>query len=340
MGKTMTIRIAINGLGRIGRCVVRALVESGRTDIELVAVNGGSAPAQTHVHLLSYDSVHGRFKADVQAEEGALIINGKRIALLQQRDIAKLDWAAYGVDVVLECTGQFTKREAAARHLKQGAKKVLVSAPAEGADATIVYGVNNGALQAGHEVVSVGSCTTNCLAPVAKVLNDLVGIKHGFMTTVHAFTGDQNLVDGSHSDLQRARAATMSMVPSKTGAAKAIGLVLPELAGKLDGVAIRVPTPNVSMVDLTFTAARETTVTEINAALTAASEGALKGVLAVNTLPLVSIDFNGHPASSIADLAGTKVMGGTFVRVASWYDNEWGFSQRMLDVTRLLKPYL
>jgi glyceraldehyde 3-phosphate dehydrogenase len=332
----MTTRIAINGLGRIGRCLVRALVENPRADIELVAANG-PATLETHLHLLKYDSVHGRFNADVKGEEGALIINGKRITLLQEKEPAKLNWGALGVDVVLECTGKFTKVADAGLHLAQGAKKVLISAPSEDAPVTVVYGVNNEAVRPEHDVISVGSCTTNCLAPVAKVLDGLVGIEQGFMTTIHAYTGDQNLVDGSHKDMQRARAAAMSMVPSKTGAAKAIGLVLPQLAGKLDGVAVRVPTPNVSLVDLTFTAGRDTSVEEINAALKAASEGALKGVLAVEDAPLVSIDFNHHPASSIVDLNGTKVVNKRFVRVASWYDNEWGFSQRMLDVVGLLK---
>ena len=331
----MTTRIAINGLGRIGRCVVRALTENPRADIELVAANGPAAIDQ-HLHLLQYDSVHGRFNAELKADGNNIVINGRKIALLQQKEIEKIDWAAHKVDVVLECTGKFTLKADAEKHIKQGAKKVLISAPSEDAEATIVYGVNNAALKKEFNVVSVGSCTTNCLAPVAMVLDQLVGIEQGFMTTVHAYTGDQNLVDGSHKDLRRARAAAMSMVPSKTGAAKAIGLVLPQLAGKLDGVSVRVPVPNVSLVDLTFTAGRDTTVEEINEALTKASEGALKGVLAVNNLPLVSIDFNHHPASSIADLTGTKVVNKRFVRVASWYDNEWGFSQRMLDLTSLL----
>lgn len=333
----MTIRIGINGLGRIGRCLVRALIEDTRADIELVAANG-PATVETHIHLLKFDSVHGRFKADVQGEEGALIINGKRIRLMQEKDPANVDWS--GCDVVLECSGKFTAKADAAKHLKDGVKKVLISAPSEDAEATIVYGVNNAALKKEHTVVSVGSCTTNGLAPIAMVLDQLVGIRRGFMTTVHAYTGDQNLVDGSHKDIQRARAAALSMVPSKTGAAKAIGLVLPQLKGKLDGVSIRVPTPNVSMIDLTFDAGRATSVEEINDALTKASEGPLKGVLAVNTLPLVSIDFNGVPASSTVDLAGTKVVDGSFVRVASWYDNEWGFSHRMLDVAAMLATHL
>ncbi len=330
----MTVKVAINGLGRIGRCVFRALVESNRTDIELVAVNG-PASAETHVHLIKYDSVHGTLRGvDLQPAEGALVVNGKKIKLTHERDISKIDWS--GVDIVLECTGKFNKREQAAAHLAQGAKRVLVSAPADGADATIVYGVNNAALKAEHQVVSVGSCTTNCLAPVAKVLNELAGIEQGFMTTIHAYTGDQNILDGSHKDLRRARAAALSMVPTSTGAAKAIGLVLPELAGKLDGTAIRVPTPNVSMVDLTWITKKPTTKDEIHAAMKAASEGEMKGVLAYNDEPLVSVDFNHHPASSVFDATGTKVMGGTLVRIASWYDNEWGFSNRMLDVAVLM----
>lgn len=330
----MTVKIAINGLGRIGRCVFRALVESNRNDIELVAVNGPAAP-ETHAHLITYDSVHGPLRGvELKGEPGALVVNGKKIRLTHERDIAKLDWS--GIDIVLECTGVFNKREQAAAHLAQGAKRVLVSAPSEGADSTIVYGVNNAALKPEHQVVSVGSCTTNCLAPVAKVLYDLVGIEQGFMTTVHAYTGDQNILDGSHKDLRRARAAALSMVPTSTGAAKAIGLVLPQLEGKLDGTAIRVPTPNVSLVDLTWLAPKATSAEEIHAAMKAAAEGPLKGVLAVNDAPLVSVDFNHHPASSIYDSTGTKVKGGTLIRVASWYDNEWGFSNRMLDLAVLM----
>jgi glyceraldehyde 3-phosphate dehydrogenase len=326
----MTTKIAINGLGRIGRCVLRALQENG-AGLDLIAVNGPAAAA-THVHLLKYDSVHGRFGGTVEAKgEDALIINGHEIKLLHEKDPAKLNWAALGVDLVLECSGKFNSKEAALAHIRAGAKKVLVSAPADGADATIVYGVNNGALKSSHEVVSVGSCTTNALAPLAKALNDAIGIERGFMTTIHAYTGDQNLVDGSHKDLRRARAAAMSMIPTSTGAAKALGLVLPELEGKLDGVAIRVPTANVSLVDLVFEAKRNVTKDEVNAALKAAESP----VLAVTDEPLVSIDFTGHPASSIVDLTATKVVGGRTVRVASWYDNEWGFSNRMLDVAKL-----
>lgn len=331
----MTIKVGINGLGRIGRCVARAIYETNAKDIELVAVNG-PAPIETHIHLLKYDSVHGRFATEVSASGENLNIGGKVVKLLRQKDPKQIPWKDLGVDIVLECTGKFNKRDEAAQHLETGAKKVLVSAPADGADSTIVYGVNNAALKADHKVVSVGSCTTNGLAPVAKVLNDTIGIESGFMTTIHAYTGDQNLVDSSHKDLRRARAAAMSMIPTSTGAAKAIGLVLPELSGKLGGVAIRVPTANVSLIDLTFTAKRDTTKEEINAALTKAASGALKGVLDVSSEPLVSIDYTHTTASSTADLTGTSVTGGRFCRVAAWYDNEWAFSCRMLDVARLL----
>jgi glyceraldehyde 3-phosphate dehydrogenase len=332
----MTLRIGINGLGRIGRCVVRALAEHPRTDVELVMVNG-PATMDTHLHLLKYDSVHGRFRGDVAAEGADLLINGKKIILTGHREPEQIDWSAQGVDVVLECTGKFTSKADAARHIGGSVKKVLVSAPATDADATIVYGVNNAALKASDTVISVGSCTTNCLAPVAKVLDDAFGIETGFMTTIHAYTGDQNLVDGSHKDMRRARAAALSMIPSSTGAAKALGLVLPQLAGKLDGTAVRVPTPNVSMVDLCFTSQKPMTKEAINAAMQAAANGAMRGVLAYEAAELVSIDFTHHPASSIFDATGTKVMGGGhFGRVASWYDNEWGFSLRMLDVAGLL----
>lgn len=331
----MTIKIGINGLGRIGRCVARAIFETGAKDIELIAVNG-PAPAATHVHLLKYDSVHGRFPFEVSAEgEEALIIAGKKVALFHHRDPKLIPWGQLGVDVVLECTGKFNKKTDALAHLEAGAKKVLISAPADGVDSTIVYGVNNAALKRVHEVVSVGSCTTNALAPLAKVLHEAVGIESGFMTTIHAYTGDQNLVDGSHKDLRRARAAAMSMIPTSTGAAKTIGLILPELQGKLDGTAIRVPTANVSLVDLAFTASKNTTKEELNAALKAAAAGPLKGVLGVSDEPLVSIDYTHTTESSNADLTGTYVTGSRLCRVASWYDNEWGFSCRMLDVARL-----
>jgi glyceraldehyde 3-phosphate dehydrogenase len=325
----MTITLAINGLGRIGRCVLRALEESGREDVRVVAVNG-PADAATHVHLLKYDSVHGVARQEVQAEGGMLTFGRQKMRLTHHREMAALDWS--GIDVVLECTGKFTKKADAGKHLAQGARKVLVSAPAEDADSTIVIGVNEAMLKPEHRVVSVGSCTTNCLAPVAKVLHEAVGMESGFMTTIHAYTGDQNLVDNSHKDLRRARAAALSMIPTSTGAAKAIGLVLPELAGKLNGTAIRVPTPNVSLVDLTFLAGRDTSKDELNEAVKAAAHGAMKGVLAYETLPLVSIDFTHHPASSIFDATGTTVTGKRLCRIASWYDNEWGFSHRMLDL--------
>ena len=331
----MATKIAINGLGRIGRCVVRALVESGRKDIEIVAVNG-PAPLETHLHLLKYDSVHGTFRDEVTGGEGWLDVGLGRMKLLGERDLNNINWGELGVDVVLECTGKFTKKADAAIAIKNGAKKVLISAPSPDADATIVYGVNNAALKASDTVISVGSCTTNCLAPVAKVLNDTVGIESGFMTTIHSYTGDQNIVDGSHKDLRRARAAAMSMVPTSTGAAKALGLVLPELAGKLDGTAIRVPTPNVSLVDLTFTAKKDTNKDEINAAIKSAAEGSMKGVLGYNTEQLVSVDFNHSPLSSAFDSTATFVTGKRLVRVASWYDNEWGFSCRMLDMAALV----
>ncbi len=330
----MTIKIGINGLGRIGRCVLRAMHETGAKDFELVAVNG-PAPIETHVHLLKYDSVHGRFATSVEADGADLRIGGKAVKLFHEKDPKNIPWGKLGVDVVLECTGKFNKRDEAAQHLVSGAKRILVSAPAENADSTIVYGVNNAMLKKEHQVVSVGSCTTNALAPLAKVLHEAVGIESGFMTTIHAYTGDQNLVDGSHKDLRRARAAAMSMIPTSTGAAKTIGIIIPELNGKLDGTSIRVPTANVSLVDLSFIASKKTTKDEINNALIAASNGALKGVLGTSSEPLVSIDYTHTSESSNADLTGTKVVGGNLVRVASWYDNEWAFSCRMLDVARL-----
>jgi glyceraldehyde 3-phosphate dehydrogenase len=329
----MTIKIGINGLGRIGRCVLRAITEEKRTDVEVVAVNG-PAPVETHVHLLKYDSIHGTFRADVVGAPGRISINGKAILLTHEKDPQKLDWS--GCDVVLECSGKFTKRADAAVHLAKGAKKVLISAPSPDADATVVYGVNNAAYRKEYAVVSVGSCTTNCLAPVAKVLHDAVGIESGFMTTIHAYTGDQNLVDSSHKDMRRARAAAQSIIPSTTGAAKALGLVLPELAGKLDGTSLRVPTPNVSMVDLVFFAKKDTTKDEIHAAIDAAANGPMKGILAVSREPLVSIDFNHTTASSTFDATSTFVTGKRCVRVAAWYDNEWAFSLRMLDMSVLV----
>jgi len=330
----MTLRIGINGLGRIGRCVVRAMYETGAKDIELVAVNG-PAPVETHVHLLKYDSVHGRFQQDIKADGENLVIGGKKIALFHHKDPKQIPWGKMGVDLVLECSGKFNKKAEAAQHLEGGAKKVLISAPAEDADATIVYGVNNAMLKKEYKVISVGSCTTNGLATIVKVLHEVIGIESGFMTTIHSYTGDQNLIDNSHKDLRRARTAAMSMIPTTTGAAKTIGLVMPELKGKLDGVSIRVPTPDVSLIDLTFQATRDTTKDEINDALKKAAGGALKGILGISTEPLVSIDFMHTTESSIADLTGTSVTGKRFCRVAAWYDNEWAFSCRMLDVARL-----
>lgn len=326
----MSVKVAINGFGRIGRLVLRSMIEHGREDIEVVGIND-LGPAATNAHLLKFDSVHGKLNADVSVEGDCIVINGKKIKVTAERDPANLPWKDLGVDVAMECTGIFTAKEKAAAHLTAGAKKVLISAPGENADKTIVYGVNHGTLTAADTIVSNASCTTNCLSPVAKVLNDTVGIVNGFMTTVHSYTGDQPTLDTMHKDLYRARAAALSMIPTSTGAAKAVGLVLPELKGKLDGVAIRVPTPNVSVVDLTFNAARATTVEEINDAIVAASNGYLKGVLGVTALPNVSIDFNHDNHSSIFALDQTKVMDGTLVRVLSWYDNEWGFSTRMSD---------
>jgi glyceraldehyde 3-phosphate dehydrogenase len=333
----MTIRIAINGLGRIGRCVTRAIFENPQySDIELVAVNG-PAPVETHKHLLKYDSIHGRFSKSVETAEGALIIDGKKIKLFAERDPKKLPWQELKIDVVLECTGVFTKFEDARQHITAGAKKVIISAPAkEDSVKTIVYGVNDENLQSTDEIISVGSCTTNCLAPLAKALNDAIGIEKGFMTTVHAYTNDQNNVDNSHKDLRRARACAMSMIPTSTGAAKAIGLVLPELKGKLDGGAIRVPTANVSMVDLNFIAKRETSAQEVNETMKQAAAGRMKEILQIVDEPLVSIDFNHSKYSACFDLTQTKVIGGNLVKVAAWYDNEWAFSMRMLDIAKIL----
>jgi len=327
----MTVRVAINGFGRIGRLVLRAWAESQRTDVTVVAINDLGSPTD-NAHLLKYDSVHGVFPGDIRVEGDQMFVGKSAgIKVTAERDPAKLPWKELGVDVALECTGIFTKRDKAALHLEAGAKRVLVSAPAEGADLTVVYGVNDKLLKPEHQVVSNGSCTTNCLAPVAKVLQELAGIKHGFMTTVHSYTGDQNLVDTLHKDLRRARAGALSMIPSSTGAAKAIGLVIPELQGKLDGVAVRVPTPNVSMIDLKVVTNRPVSVDEVNEAMKKAAGGALKGILAVESAELVSADFNHNPASSTFDLTQTKVIDGTFLRVLSWYDNEWGFSNRMSD---------
>jgi glyceraldehyde 3-phosphate dehydrogenase len=327
----MAVTVAINGFGRIGRNVLRAIVATGRSDLRVVAINDLAPPA-TNAHLFKYDSVHGPFRGRVQLEGDMLEVGTGPIKVTAERDLTKLPWGSLNVDLVMECTGVFTSKEKASGHLTAGAKRVLVSAPADGADLTVVYGVNHEQLKAEYTVVSNASCTTNCLAPVAKVLNDGVGIERGHMTTIHSFTNDQNLLDVFHKDLYRARAATVSMIPTSTGAAKAVGLVLPELKGKLDGVAIRVPTQNVSLVDLTFVPKRETSAEEINNLIKqAAASGPLQNILAWTEEPLVSIDFNGNPASSTVDLKATKVIDGKLVRVASWYDNEWGFSNRMSD---------
>ena len=330
----MAVKVAINGYGRIGRNVLRALYESQRTnEIQIVAVND-LGNAETNAHLTQYDTAHGKFPGDVGVEGGDLVVNGDRIKVCAERDPSKLPWKDLGVDIVLECTGLFTSKAKAGAHLAAGAKKVIISAPGDkDVDGTFVYGVNHDGLKASHEVISNASCTTNCLAPLAKVLHEKIGIVHGLMTTIHAYTNDQVLTDVYHSDLRRARSATHSQIPTKTGAAAAVGLVLPELNGKLDGFAMRVPTINVSVVDLSFVAARATTKEEIDAAISEAANGALKGVLGVNAKPLVSIDFNHNPHSSIYDSTLTQVMGGTLVKVLSWYDNEWGFSNRMLDMT-------
>ncbi|MBN8968314.1 MAG: type I glyceraldehyde-3-phosphate dehydrogenase [Rhizobiales bacterium] len=326
----MAVRVAINGFGRIGRNILRAIHESKRTDIQVVAIND-LGPVETNAHLLRYDSVHGRFPGEVKVDGDSIDIGTGKIKVTAIKDPTTLPWKELDIDIAMECTGIFTSREKAAMHLAAGAKRVLVSAPADGADATIVYGVNHDKLTRDHMVVSNGSCTTNCLAPVAKVLNDTVGIETGFMTTVHAYTGDQPTLDTMHKDLYRARAAGLSMIPTSTGAAKAIGLVLPELNGKLDGVSIRVPTPNVSVIDLKIVAKRKTTKEEINDAVRRASQQQLKNILGVTDHPNVSIDFNGDQHSSIFAMDQTKVQGGTLVRVLSWYDNEWGFSNRMAD---------
>jgi glyceraldehyde 3-phosphate dehydrogenase len=329
----MTIRVAINGYGRIGRNILRAHYEGGkRHDIAIVAIND-LGNAETNAHLTRYDTAHGKFPGKVEVDGDAMVVNGDRIRVLAQRDPSKLPWGEMGVDVVLECTGLFTTKEKAGLHIAGGAKKVIISAPGgKDVDATVVYGVNHGTLKAAHTVISNASCTTNCLAPLVKPLHEKIGLVTGLMTTIHAYTNDQVLTDVYHEDLRRARSATMSMIPTKTGAAAAVGLVLPELNGKLDGYAIRVPTINVSVVDLSFIAARDTTVDEVNAIMKEASEGSLKGILNYNKAPLVSIDFNHDPASSTFDATLTKVSG-RLVKVSSWYDNEWGFSNRMLDTT-------
>jgi glyceraldehyde 3-phosphate dehydrogenase len=324
------VRVAINGFGRIGRNVVRAIYESGRKDIDVVAIND-LGPVATNAHLLRYDSVHGRFPHAVTVDGDSISIGTDKFKVTALKDPSQLPWRELGVDIALECTGIFTAKDKASAHLMAGAKRVLVSAPADGADFTVVYGVNHDKLSKDHVVVSNASCTTNCLAPVAQVLHAAVGIDHGFMTTIHAYTGDQPTLDTMHKDLYRARAAAMSMIPTSTGAAKAIGLVIPELKGRLDGTSIRVPTPNVSVVDFKFVAKRATSVEEINTAIKAASEGRLKGILGYTLDPNVSIDFNHNPHSSTFHMDQTKVVEGTFVRILSWYDNEWGFSNRMSD---------
>ena len=326
----MALKVAINGFGRIGRNVLRAIVESGRTDIVVVAINDLASP-EANARLLARDSVHGKFPGTVSVDGDAIVVNGQRIAVTAERDPAKLPHAAMGVDIALECTGFFTDAAKAGAHITAGAKKVLISAPGKNVDLTVVYGVNHDKLTADHNIVSNASCTTNCLAPVAMVLDREFGIVKGLMTTVHAYTNDQKILDQIHDDPRRARAAALSMIPTTTGAARAVGEVLPQLKGKLDGSAIRVPTPNVSVVDLTFESARATTKVEVNAALAAAAAGELKGVLDVAVEPLVSIDFNHSPASSTVDSLETAVIGGNLVRVLSWYDNEWGFSNRMAD---------
>ncbi|MBH0025531.1 MULTISPECIES: type I glyceraldehyde-3-phosphate dehydrogenase [unclassified Pseudoalteromonas] len=333
------INVAINGYGRIGRNVLRALYESAQnSEIKIVAIND-LAPANVNAHLTQYDSVHGQFSKKVTLENNTMLIDDDVITLTQERDPANLPWKALNVDIVLECTGFFTKREDAAKHITAGAKKVIVSAPGKDMDATVVHGVNSDVINADSHIISNASCTTNCLAPLAKAINDTVGIEKGSMTTIHSYTNDQNLSDVYHPDLYRARSATQSMIPTKTGAAAAVGLVLPELAGKLDGMSVRVPTINVSLVDFTFITKRDTTAEEINAIMKEASTGSMKDILQYNELPLVSIDFNHNPASSIFDATQTKA-DGNLVKVMAWYDNEWGFSNRMLDQVKALGQYL
>jgi glyceraldehyde 3-phosphate dehydrogenase len=335
----MATKVAINGFGRIGRLVARAILERTDHDLELVAIND-LADAKSNALLFAYDSVHGRFHGEVKAEGDAILVDGKRIAVTAEKDPGKVPHGAMCIDIVLECTGFFQSDEASRPHLAAGAKRVLISAPATGVTKTIVYGVNHATLTAADDIVSNASCTTNCLAPVAKVLNDVIGIERGFMTTIHSYTNDQRMLDQIHKDLRRARAGAMNMIPTTTGAARAVGLVLPELKGKLDGSSVRVPTPNVSMVDLVFVPARETTAEEINAALKAAAEGAMKGVLDYTDEPLVSSDFNHYPASSTVDSLETSVMEGKLARVVSWYDNEWGFSNRMVDTAGVMATFL
>ncbi len=335
----MAVRVAINGFGRIGRNVLRAIIENGRDDIEVVGIND-LGPVETNAHLMRYDSVHGKFPGKVTVEGDTIDVGRGPIKVTAERDPTKLPWSDLGVDIAMECTGIFTARDKAAAHLEAGAKRVLVSAPASGADLTVVYGVNDDKLTSEHLVVSNASCTTNCLAPVAYVINNAIGIKQGFMTTIHSYTGDQPTLDTMHKDLYRARAAAVSMIPTSTGAAKAVGLVLPELNGKLDGVAIRVPTPNVSVVDFKFVPERDTTVDEINDAVRSAANGPLKGILGYTEEPLVSIDMNHDPHSSVFHIDQTKVMDGSLCRVLSWYDNEWGFSNRMSDTAVAMSRHI
>ncbi|WPZ36910.1 type I glyceraldehyde-3-phosphate dehydrogenase [Thalassobaculum sp. OXR-137] len=335
----MATKVAINGFGRIGRLVLRALYESKRDDIEVVLVND-LGPVESNAHLFRYDTVHGRFPGKVTTGEDWMDIGLGKIKVTAERDPANLPHKEMGVDIALDCTGIFTKREQAAKHIEAGAKKVIISAPATGADLTVVYGVNHDQLTAEHEVISNASCTTNCLAPVAFVLNNAIGIERGYMTTIHAYTGDQPTLDTLHKDLHRARAAAQSMIPTSTGAAKAVGLVLPELAGKLDGTSVRVPTANVSLIDFKFVPKRDTSIEEVNKAITDAANGPLKGILGINDEPLVSTDFNHDSHSSTFDLGQTQVIEGKMVRVLSWYDNEWGFSNRMLDTTAALAKTL
>ena len=335
----MALRVAINGFGRIGRNILRAIIESGRNDLEVIAIND-LGPVETNAHLLRFDSVHGRFPGEVKVNGDTIDAGTGPIKVTAERDPSKLPWKDLGVDIALECTGFFTSKEKASAHLTAGAKRVLISAPAEGADLTVVYGVNHDKLTPEHTVVSNASCTTNCLAPVAKVINDAIGIEQGFMTTIHAYTGDQPVLDTLHKDLFRARAAALSLIPTSTGAAKAVGLVLPELKGRLDGVSIRVPVPNVSVIDLKAVVKRQTTRDEVNEAVKRAASQELKGILSFTDQPNVSIDFNHDPHSSVFALDQTKVMDGRLVRVLAWYDNEWGFSNRMADTAAAMGKLL
>ena len=331
----MSVRVAINGFGRIGRLVLRAIIESKNDQIEVIAINDlGSI--ETNIHLLKYDSIHGILNQNIKSTSDGMILSGKEIKVFSERDPENLPWNQLNIDVTLECTGIFTKKTDANKHISAGSKKVLISAPGKDMDYTVVYGVNSDGLSNNFKVVSNASCTTNCLAPLAKILNDKIGIESGFMTTVHSYTGDQPVLDTLHSDLRRARAAALSMIPTSTGAAKAVGLVLPELAGKLDGTAVRVPTANVSMVDLTFYAARDTSVDEVNTSIKEASEAFLSGIISYNEEPLVSSDFNHNSFSSNFDSTQTQLVGNRLVRILSWYDNEWGFSNRMMDVAILM----